>query len=111
VQAYAALCFLALAVALYILLPRRRQIGDVAGFWLLGTGVAMFITEIWRDRDGRGAVFGGLLDGPQIAAIVLVIAGGFLLRERKPAGQPEGSAAVQEPDVSADAKAEDDSAR
>ncbi len=111
VQGYAALCFLVLAVALYILLSRRRQIGDVAGVWLLGTGVAVFVTEIWRDRDGRGAVFGGLLDGPQIAAIVLVIAGGFLLRERKPGGQPEGSAAVQEPDASGDAKAEDDSAR
>lgn len=111
VQGYAALCFLALAVVLYILLPRRRQIGDIAGLLLLGTGVSLFITEIWRDRDGRGSVFGGVLDGPQIAAIAMVIAGGFLLRERKPAGQPEGSAAVQEPDVSSDAKAEDDSAR
>ncbi len=51
---------------------------------LLGMGVVVFITEIWRDPEGRGALFGGVLNGPQAAALVLVIAGGLmLLRARK----------------------------
>jgi hypothetical protein len=51
---------------------------------LLGAGVALFITEFWRDPEGRGAALpGGALDGPQAAAIFLVLAGGLVLLERK----------------------------
>jgi hypothetical protein len=50
---------------------------------LMGTGVAVFITELWRDGEGRGALLGGALDGPQAAAIALVLAGGLVLMERK----------------------------
>jgi phosphatidylglycerol:prolipoprotein diacylglycerol transferase len=85
VQAYMALGLLALAVLLLALLPRLKQRGDAAGAWLMGTGVIMYVTELWRDRDGRGSVFGGLLDGPQVAAIVLVLLSALLLRERKSA--------------------------
>jgi phosphatidylglycerol:prolipoprotein diacylglycerol transferase len=60
-------------------LPVRRQPGDVAGLWLLGTGVAVYITELWRDTEGRGALLGGALDGPQAAAILMVLAGGLVL--------------------------------
>ena len=60
-------------------LPLRRRQGDVAGLWLLGMGVAVYITELWRDREGRGALLGGALDGPQVAAILMVLAGGLVL--------------------------------
>jgi phosphatidylglycerol:prolipoprotein diacylglycerol transferase len=84
VQAYAALAFLTLSIFLLFWLPYRRQPGDVAGFLLLGAGVTIFFTEFWRDAEGRGALLGGALDGPQAAAIFLVLAGGFMLLERKP---------------------------
>lgn len=83
VQAYAGIAFLLLALALVVCLPRRRQSGDIAGAWLMGTGVAVFATEFWRDREGRGSLLGGTLDGPQVAAIVLVLAGALALLERK----------------------------
>jgi phosphatidylglycerol---prolipoprotein diacylglyceryl transferase len=81
VQAYAAIAHLTAAVALLVWLPFRRQAGDVAGLWLLLTGAAIFITELWRDQEGRGSFFSGVLDGPQIAAILFVLAGGLMLRE------------------------------
>jgi phosphatidylglycerol:prolipoprotein diacylglycerol transferase len=84
VQAYAALAFLTLSIFLLFWLPYRRQPGDMAGLLLLGAGVALFITEFWRDPEGRGAALpGGALDGPQAAAIFLVLAGGLVLLERK----------------------------
>jgi phosphatidylglycerol:prolipoprotein diacylglycerol transferase len=86
VQAYAALAFLTLSIFLLVWLPVRRQHGDVAGVWLLGAGVTIYITELWRDTEGRGALFGGALDGPQAATIVFVLAGALVLRERKEPG-------------------------
>jgi len=83
VQAYAALAFLTLSIFLLFWLPYRRQPGDVAGFLLLGVGLAIFFTEFWRNTEGRGALLGGALDGPQAAAIFLVLAGGLALLERK----------------------------
>jgi phosphatidylglycerol:prolipoprotein diacylglycerol transferase len=83
VQAYAALGFLTLSILLMVWLPVRRQQGDVAGIGLLGMGVVVFITELWRDPEGRGALFGGVLNGPQLAAILLVLAGGLMLLERR----------------------------
>ncbi|MGA2087008.1 MAG: prolipoprotein diacylglyceryl transferase family protein [Terracidiphilus sp.] len=83
VQAYAALAFFTLSVFLLVWLPARRQQGDVAGLGLIGMGVAVYITESWRDPEGRGSLLGGALDGPQAAAIVLVLAGAFVLRERR----------------------------
>jgi phosphatidylglycerol---prolipoprotein diacylglyceryl transferase len=90
VQAYAALAFLALAVLLWVWLPLERRSGDVAGLGLLGAGVAIYLTEIWRDWEGReligrGSFLNGIIDGPQIAAVLLVIAGALTLRENKPA--------------------------
>jgi len=83
VQAYAALAFFALSVSLFFWLPYRRQSGDLAGFLLLGAGVAVFVTEFWRDPEGRGALLGGALNGPQAAAVLMVVAGGLVLLERK----------------------------
>ena len=83
VQAYAALCFFAIATIVVLWLPYRRQNGDLAGILLMGSGVTMFITEFWRDPIGRGALFQGMLKWPQVAGIVLVLAGSLLLLERK----------------------------
>ena len=91
VQAYAALAFLALAILLWVWLPLERRQGDVAGLWLMGAGVAIYMTEIWRDWTGRdlsgrgsflhGVPLGGFIDGPQIASVFLVLAGALTLRE------------------------------
>ena len=109
VQAYAALAFLSLAIMLLVLLPAFKQLGDVAGLWMMGTGVTMYVTELWRDRDGRGSLFGGVLDGPQIAAIVLVLASALLLRERR--GENQGAAANAEITADADAPVTSEAAR
>lgn len=82
VQAYAALAFLTIAVSMLLWLPMRRQAGDAAGLFLLMAGAAIFLTELWRDPEGRGSFFGGALDGPQLAAIATVLAGGLALRDR-----------------------------
>jgi phosphatidylglycerol:prolipoprotein diacylglycerol transferase len=84
VQAYSALAFLTLSVFLLIWLPAQRRQGDVAGLGLLGAGVAIYITELWRDSEGRGSLLNGALDGPQAAAILFVLAGAIVLMERKP---------------------------
>ena len=83
VQAYAALGFISLSLFLLVCLPMRKQPGDVAGMWLLGAGCVIFLTELFRDREGRASLFHGALDGPQLAAIAFVLAGALLLRERK----------------------------
>ena len=87
VQAYAALAFLVLSIFLLLWLPFRRQQGDVAGLWLLGMGVSVFLTELWRDPVGRGSLLNGALDGPQAAALLLVVAAGLVLLERKKPGK------------------------
>ena len=87
VQAYAALAFLLIAIALFLWLPHERRCGDVAGLWLMGAGVAIYMTELWRDPEGRGTILHGAIDGPQIAAVAMVLAGAFVLRERKAKSQ------------------------
>jgi phosphatidylglycerol---prolipoprotein diacylglyceryl transferase len=82
VQAYAAMAFLTLAVVLYAWLPLQRRTGDVAGLWLMGAGIAIYFTELWRDPEGRGTIFHGAIDAPQIAAVAMVLAGSLVLRER-----------------------------
>lgn len=84
VQAYAALAFLTLSAFLLVWQPAIRQHGDLAGMWLIGAGVVIFITEIWRDTEGRGVMLNGALDGPQLAGIIMVLCGALALRERKP---------------------------
>ena len=81
VQAYAAIGFFAIAAGLLLWLPRRRQSGDLAGLFLMGAGITLFITEFWRDPVGRGAMLGGILKGPQAVAVAFVLAGAFILLE------------------------------
>lgn len=84
VQAYAAMAFLTLAVLLFLGLPLRRRSGDIAGIALMGLGAIAFLTEIWRDPEGRGPLFHGALTAPQIAAVFFVLAGALLLLDLKP---------------------------
>jgi phosphatidylglycerol:prolipoprotein diacylglycerol transferase len=83
VQAYAALGWLAISVLLIVVLPARRQNGDAAGAAMVAASVLVFITEIWRDWEGRGTLLHGTLDGPQAAAVLFLLAGALMLRERK----------------------------
>jgi phosphatidylglycerol:prolipoprotein diacylglycerol transferase len=83
VQAYAGVAFVTLSLLLVLWMPVSKQPGDVAGLWLLGSGVAIYMTEIWRDTEGRGAMFGGAIDMPQFAAVFFVLAGGLVLMDRK----------------------------
>jgi phosphatidylglycerol:prolipoprotein diacylglycerol transferase len=83
VQAYAAIAFLTLSIFLLVWLPARRQAGEVAGLALAGLGVIIYFTELCRDTEGRGLLLHGALDGPQLAAIALLLAGAWLLLERK----------------------------
>lgn len=96
VQAYAGIAFLTLALLVVVILPARRQRGDASGVALTGLGLIVFLTEIWRDWEGRGTILHGALDGPQVAGLVLVIAGAMVLRERhgapNAAPRPAGAA-------------------
>jgi phosphatidylglycerol---prolipoprotein diacylglyceryl transferase len=85
VQAYTAFAFLAIAIALFLWIPHRRQQGEVAGIALLCAGTVIYFTEFWRDPEGRGAILKGALDGPQAAAVVLLFIGAVVLRHRESA--------------------------
>lgn len=82
VQAYAAFGLLTLAIALTAVVYLRRRPGDAAGIGLVGGGIVLFLTEIWRGWEGRGVLLHGRIDGPQIVAVVLVLLGAFVLCER-----------------------------
>jgi phosphatidylglycerol:prolipoprotein diacylglycerol transferase len=81
VQAYAALGALAITVLTVLWLRHVRRTGDVAGVWLISTGVVLFLTEFFRDWEGRGIVAHGALDTPQLVALGMVLCGGLLLTE------------------------------
>jgi phosphatidylglycerol---prolipoprotein diacylglyceryl transferase len=95
VQAYAALGFFAIAVGLLLWLPHLHQHGDLAGLFLVATGVLLFVTEFWRDPIGRGALLGGVIKGPQGAGIVLVLAGASMLLESKSQRIPVAPASIE----------------
>lgn len=82
VQTYSAAAYLALTVFLLMWQTSLHQPGDLAGIGLMGTGVIIFFTELWRDPEGRGVMLKGAIDGPQVAAIALLLAGALMLRER-----------------------------
>ncbi|MDR3739641.1 MAG: prolipoprotein diacylglyceryl transferase [Terracidiphilus sp.] len=82
VQLYAALAFFLIALALLVCMARARRAGDIAGAALMAVGTAFYLTEFFRDPEGRGAMLRGALNLPQLASIAAVLAGAFLLRER-----------------------------
>ena len=79
VQAYSAMGALLLAAVVYGWMFMRRRDGDVAGVALVGAGVLLFVTEIFRDWEGRGILLGGLVDIPQLVGLGLVLLGGLML--------------------------------
>ena len=86
VQLYASLAFFLIALALLAWMPQARQPGDLAGLWLVAMGTAVYLTELFRDPEGRGSLLHGALDAPQLAAIAAVLAGALVLRERNATG-------------------------
>lgn len=83
VQVYAALAWFVIALALLAWIPRAHRSGDVAGVFFLAAGTAVYLTEFFRDPEGRGSLLRGVIDVPQLAAIASVLAGAFILRERR----------------------------
>lgn len=76
------------------LLRHKKFDGQVIGAYLFLYGVARYFLEFLRGDPGRGSVFGGLMTGTQLIAIVLVITGGVLWMVRvKPA--PRASVAAR----------------
>jgi len=73
------------------LLGHKKFDGQVIGAYLFLYGLARYFLEFLRGDPGRGSVFGGMMTGTQLIAILLVIAGGVLWMVRK---QPEAKAAV-----------------
>jgi phosphatidylglycerol:prolipoprotein diacylglycerol transferase len=96
VQAYAAMAFFSLAAILLTWLPLERRKGDVAGLWLMGAGVAIFLTELWRAPEGRGWLLHGAVDGPQMAAVAMVLAGALVLREQSGTSPAVDRAALEQ---------------
>jgi phosphatidylglycerol:prolipoprotein diacylglycerol transferase len=99
VQAYAALAFLALGLLLWVWLPLERRKGDVAGMWLMGSAAIIYITELWRAPEGRGSLLSGAVDGPQIAAVAMLLAGALVLYDRKSAGRAPDAIPDANPDT------------
>ena len=86
VQAYAAVGSLLIAGLAWLsrrLLPGRRT-GDIAGLALIAAGIVLFLTENFRDWEGRGVVLHGRADAPQLVAVVFVLFGGVLLADLNP---------------------------
>ncbi len=80
VQAYAALGAAVASVLCGLwLLRRARQPGEAAGVGSVALGVVVFLTECWRDWEGRGVVrvarVGEVMDAPQIVALAMVLVG------------------------------------
>jgi phosphatidylglycerol:prolipoprotein diacylglycerol transferase len=87
VQAYAAIgAFLVATLTFFWLqLPRRRP-GDAAGVWLIATGALLFLTELFRDWEGRAGIYDGpwknpVIDVPQLVALGMVLAGALMLTD------------------------------
>ena len=90
VQAYTAVALVVLALWLCLWLARAYRQGEIAGGALIGLGIVLFLTEGYRDWEGRGVLFAEaqhnpVFDLPQLAAIILVLLGAALLMEWRPA--------------------------
>jgi hypothetical protein len=66
---------------------------------LMGLGVVVYLTELWRDPEGRGEVLHGALDGPQVAGILMVLAGGVMLLQREALAKGRGLPPLRQEEV------------
>ena len=66
------------------LITRKHADGQVFGTYLILYGIARFFIEFLRDDPGRGQVFGNLMTGTQLIAIILVIVGSLFWLRRAP---------------------------
>jgi len=84
VQAYAGLGFLIISAGLSVSMRMLPRTGETAGIALAAIGALIYFTEFFRDSEGRGSVFSGILDLPQCAAIFFVLAGAAMLLAARP---------------------------
>ena len=75
VQLYQAAASLLILLLLAWWLPRRRQTGELAGMWLLLTGLSASLLSLFRAGSGSFALSTSL-------AVAAVLAGGLLLLQR-----------------------------
>ena len=66
------------------LITRKHADGQVFGSYLILYGIARFFIEFLRGDPGRGTVFGGIMSGTQLIAILLVVVGGLFWLRRAP---------------------------
>jgi phosphatidylglycerol:prolipoprotein diacylglycerol transferase len=78
VQLYQAAFEFALCGFLLFLLKKNHKDGEVAGAWLFLGGISHFVFEFYR--GGRGTE---LFDTTQLAALLMIAAGGILYLDRK----------------------------
>lgn len=60
------------------LLKRKKFDGQIFGSFMILYGTERYFIEFLRGDPGRGEVFGGLMSGTQLVAILLVLAGGLI---------------------------------
>jgi phosphatidylglycerol:prolipoprotein diacylglycerol transferase len=80
VQLYLCALELALCAGLLWWLPQRRQAGEMAGGWLLLSGLGQFFLDLYRGNN-RLMVFGAALSLTQAIDFCMVVLGGLLLLE------------------------------
>ena len=91
-QLFEALVELANFFILMWFFQRKKFDGQVLGAYLFLYGFARYFLEFLRDDPGRGEVFGGMMTGTQLIAILLVIAGGVLWLRRAAKAAPATAA-------------------
>lgn len=78
VQLYLCMVEVALCILLLWWLPKRRQPGEIAGAWMLLSGLAQFFLDFYRG-DNRLLLFSGVISLTQAIDFCLVIVGALLL--------------------------------
>ncbi|MES2220326.1 MAG: prolipoprotein diacylglyceryl transferase family protein [Acidobacteriota bacterium] len=84
IQLYLCAIQLALCWLLWWWLPQRRQPGELAGVWLLASGLTRFFMDFFLGGD-RLMTLSGALSLTQAIDFFLVILGALLLIEKRPA--------------------------